>query len=314
MPEPAAQITESAPVTEEKPDFSQFHKQETDKALGIEPPKQESAPEKEPEPVVEASETAPAVETAPDPEPGSEGKTPARSDAESGVKRLLRKNYELSQEITRLKTQVQQPPAKLEAPKMPTLDESTSIEDFQSKMEKYRTDTEGYLQSLTQQAIAAREKELQERFIKDRVDEQNRIAEEGWKVRKEGALKRHPDFEKVIHNEELGKAVVASPAMDGFLLDSEHGAEMLYHLGMNVPEAKRISALPPFQVLRELFKLEEKIASDLTPKRVTSASAPVRELSGSRSIPEDQRAAAVSQHDFRTFHELETAEAVRKRA
>src|SRR3990167_3664790 len=162
-------------------------------------------------------------------------------------------------------------------------------------MEKYRTDNEGYLQSLTQQAIARREKELQERFIQTRVDEQNRIAEEGWKVRKEAAIKRHPDLEKVIHNEELGKAIVASPAMDGFLLDSEHGAEMLYHFGMNIPEAKRISALPPFQVFRELVKLEEKVASDLTPKRVTSASAPVRELSGSRSIPEDQRAAAVSQ-------------------
>jgi hypothetical protein len=72
------------------------------------------------------------------------------------------------------------------------------------------------------------------------------------------------------------------PVVTELILDSEIGPKLADHLGNNIRELNRISALPPLQQVRELTKLELKLASPPapTPKTATDAPAPTPQVRG----------------------------------
>lgn len=101
-----------------------------------------------------------------------------------------------------------------------------------------------YIQNLVDQGIAQRE--AQARQAAAQADFQRRTQE----VR---AL--HPDFEEVVMGAEH---IPVPPALQQAILTSPVGPEIMYQLAANPAELARISALPPFDVAREIGRLEAK--------------------------------------------------------
>jgi hypothetical protein len=64
------------------------------------------------------------------------------------------------------------------------------------------------------------------------------------------------------------------PAVTELIMDSEIGPKLADHLGNNIRELNRISALPPLQQAREITKLEMKLADPPAPIPKTATDAP----------------------------------------
>jgi hypothetical protein len=73
-----------------------------------------------------------------------------------------------------------------------------------------------------------------------------------------------------------------SPVVQETIFDSDIGPKLADHLGQNLSELHRISALPPIKQARELAKLELKLASPPAPtaKTATDAPAPTPQVRG----------------------------------
>lgn len=108
---------------------------------------------------------------------------------------------------------------------------------------------------------------------------------EAYQEREELARDKYDDFEDVAYNPRLP----VTEAMAVTIRESEVGPEILYYLGNNPAEAKRIAQLSPLSQAKEIGKIETKLASDPPAKKTSSAPAPIAPVSG--------RAAAAPVHD-----------------
>ncbi len=99
---------------------------------------------------------------------------------------------------------------------------------------------------------------------------------EAYQEREDTAREKYDDFEQVAYNPKLP---ITDP-MAATIRESEIGPELLYHLGQNPAEAKRIAQLSPLSQAREIGKLETKLASNPPAKRTSSAPAPIAPLNG----------------------------------
>ena len=91
---------------------------------------------------------------------------------------------------------------------------------------------------------------------------------------------KHPDFEDVISS---AQGVPCSQDMLGAIMDSPEGAEVMYFLAKNPAEATRISKLSPMGQIREIGKIESRLAVPTKtpePKRITQTGEPVKTVSG----------------------------------
>jgi hypothetical protein len=158
--------------------------------------------------------------------------------------------------------------------------------------------------------------------------EQNKISTQRWLNSIKIATERYPDWAEVVdigdegdkknvfRNKDL-KTIKLNSVLDAWLLDSDYGALMLYHLAKNPSEIERIQSLSPFKSARELTKLEDKLSTGSTPipekketkeessssstemKRVSSAPAPASSVSGKSTAPIDEIENAVKKEQFR---------------
>lgn len=124
-------------------------------------------------------------------------------------------------------------------------------------------------------------------------------AEAAWMKRQADAAAKYDDyFETVIEGAE--KATwVCSPTMAEAIRTSETGADVAYHLAKNPEEARRIAALPDIAQVRELTRLETKLATApaAPPKTATDAPAPPPKARGSGG----QFKVAADTDDFAAF-------------
>lgn len=137
--------------------------------------------------------------------------------------------------------------------------------------------------------------------------EANRAIEESWNSRVEAAKSKHADFAEVA----FSKDVPISPTMDGFVLDSDVGPEILYYLGQHVDEAKGIAAMPPYKAARALVKIESAIgdAAPAQPKTtpvqpITKAARPATDLRATQAAPVDEMKAAIEADDYTRYEQL----------
>jgi hypothetical protein len=115
---------------------------------------------------------------------------------------------------------------------------------------------------------AEAKREIREDLAKEQreqtVQQQNRRIEQSWKERVDKASEKHADFAEVALDREKGpgKRIGRGSVVDGFILDSELGAEILYHFGKHPEDLERYATLNPYQAARELTKLETKLAGE----------------------------------------------------
>lgn len=95
----------------------------------------------------------------------------------------------------------------------------------------------------------------------------------------EEAKKEFADFHEVALNPDLP---VSNPMMDA-IVTSDLGARIIYELGKDPEEAERIARLQPWAAIREIGKIESRIAAAIDEPRTTGAPAaiqPVRKATG----------------------------------
>lgn len=109
-----------------------------------------------------------------------------------------------------------------------------------------------------------------------------------FRERLDKGFEKYPDFEEVA----LSPDVQVNHTMAMVIGDSDHAADIMYHLGKNPKEAERIAALSQYAAAREIGKIEDKIAAaPATVESVTAAPKPIRTVSGnarSQTSPEKE--------------------------
>lgn len=136
----------------------------------------------------------------------------------------------------------------------------------------------------------------------------------------------HDDYPEVMENL---SDVPNSPAMAEYIVTSENGPALLYELGKNPEEAKRIAKLPPAALRRELAKVEVRIEAQAPkntgkeagsgapapePKNKTKAPKPLNPVSSSGAVSVDKdiyRAESMSQKEYEAVRAKQRAEAAR---
>jgi hypothetical protein len=264
-----------------------------------------------------------APEPAPEPEPGKQ-QEPKKSpqNAETRKKQLgaeiqekLSERRRISEELEILKAQrdilksqasakpPESPPAQ-EAPGStrpvrPKIDQYESYEEYESALDKYEESLADYkaadriqrekVEYMRQQQLRAHAEYQQN--VRQKLDAS--VAE---------AKKAHPDFDEVLAT---ASQVPVTPHMQLCLENAEHPGEIMYHLAAHPDEARKMAALHPFAVTKELAVLDATFAGTIkqapaTPQ-VTGAKPPPTQLGGTNAAPADEMAAAVASGDFRRY-------------
>jgi len=198
--------------------------------------------------------------------------------AEKRIKQLLG-------EIKQLKRQIAPPAAKadakpLEEPVKPKLDDFPSYDDYEKA-------NDAYVRSLAKYEVAKERQARDDESRKSARAEADRQAQAAWTERSKATLERHPDFD-------VKQAILdvdPTPAMDGFIVRSKIGPDVLKHLQDNPEDADRIRDLDdPYEVASELRDIERDLSATIkgtarkpgpkVPSLVTGGgAAPVKERS-----------------------------------
>lgn len=150
-----------------------------------------------------------------------------------------------------------------------TSDAASSTEPSALKPEDFAS-YDDYIIAKAEARIEQRRKQEEDR----RTQEQRKRDNDADAERIRGAIRKavdqardqYPDFDDVVS----GADVTVTEPMARYLAESEKTAGLMYWLGQNDEEARRISALPPYKQARELARIEfTKL--DATPKRTVSA-------------------------------------------
>ncbi len=211
-----------------------------------------------PDPVATA---ATGAEVDPQPVETTDATTPQKVftqeelDAAIG-KRLAREARKWERE--RAKAQAQPPAAAPVAP--------PKVEDY--------ADAPAYAEALAETKAA-------ELLNKRQAEQQAAALRDSYEDRAEAARDKYDDFEQVAYN----PAVPVSQVMAEAVMADELGPEILYHLGSNPSEARRIAQLSPVQQAREIGKLSAKLAAAPPAKTISSAPAPITPVSARNVAP-----------------------------
>jgi hypothetical protein len=284
-------------------------------------------------PKADASATSKAPEKAaavqPEPAPGKEA--PQDRDippAEKRIKQLLARNKELEAQLHRptpppasIRQQEQSAPdlQRPQRPKAPTLDQyDGDYSKFEAAAAKYEEDFDKYMEDLSDykaaKRIEAERQAYQQRREAETIQEHNAKIKSSWETRQSETIKRHPDFEQAVKEASLP----LNPIMDGFIIESEVGPEIVYHLAKNPAEGERIAKLGPFATARELSRIEMQLSESLKPTganatKITAAKPPPTMLGGTNRAPDDEAQAAVASGEFRRYMKVMNARELGKK-
>ena len=112
----------------------------------------------------------------------------------------------------------------------------------------------------------------------------------------------HTDFEAVAFAPfKAGFEIPMGSAMDAWILESDHGAEVLYALQKNPAEIKRLLALGPIAQTRALVQLEDTAIAARTVKTKTTAPDPGPVLGVRAGDPASPVARALKSRDVSAY-------------
>ncbi len=190
---------------------------------------------------------------------------------------------------------------------------------------KYAT-YEDYLEDLAdykaEQKIVALEKKMGEDDAKRTVEAQQKQVTMRWQEQVDAARAKHADFMEVALDSKL--PIPPGSAVEQWVLDSDIGTEILYHLAKHPDELKAIHAMPPVKAARALTILEAELSDSPAPppepapasaaKRVTSAPPPAHEVGNRQRAPDyDPAAEALAEGDFDAYRRAQNAKEIKSR-
>ncbi len=153
-------------------------------------------------------------------------------------------------------------------PGEPRMEDFTDIKEYAKAYAKFESEN----------AIKAHEAKRTEQFNKAA---QEKIVSD-WEKSTAKAEKKYEDFDEVV-----GDLKPTSPWALA-IMESDNGADVAYYLGTHMKEAQRITSLSPIAQIREIGKLEAKLALEPPKPKVSEAPAPIKPVGGSAGASTDQ--------------------------
>ena len=120
-------------------------------------------------------------------------------------------------------------------------------------------------------AEALAERKAQDLLARREAEQQQKAFLEAYHEREEAARDKYDDFEQVAYNPNLPVTDVMAQTIQA----SEIGPDVIYYLGSNPAEAKRIAQMPPILQAREIGKIEVKLTAEPPVKKTSNAPAPI---------------------------------------
>lgn len=136
----------------------------------------------------------------------------------------------------------------------------------------------------SQEAEVQAAREQQQRQAQAMAQHAHRVREATINAAAEQGVEKYPDFAKVITNPALPRLRDAHPAVVDALAYSENATDLMYYFGKNPAEAQRVMALHPTLAIRELGKLEAKLASGTV--QLSNAAPPIERVRGGSNAPD----------------------------
>jgi len=138
------------------------------------------------------------------------------------------------------------------------------------------------------------EKALRDRDIAEaqrKADEERNKVIESWNQKVEKAKSSMPDFDDIV----ASSTVVVSDAIRDAIIESDVGAQILYHLASDDEYAESLAKMPAIKALKEIGRLEakyeakqeEKPATEARAVTQSKAPAPISPLKGGKSAGAD---------------------------
>jgi hypothetical protein len=268
----------------------------------------------------------------PAPEKDADAAKPAKESATEasperkrrpGFGDLRRENSDLKAEIERLKAGKREPspepeaepeakaPEKLRA--RPKADEKV---DGKPKYETWEAYEDDLLAWNTEKVLRTIDERDAKKTQEAKVEAVNKTIEQSWKTRVDKAREAHADYDEVALGEDgPGKLIGPGSIVDEWLMQSEHGAELLYYFGQHPDELKKFEKVDsPAAARRALVKLEDTLSAppkESKPEpepetRVTKAPKPTSEVGGRGThLPDPIRAAIADGSDAATARYIE---------
>jgi len=224
----------------------------------------------EPGSTPEPSAAAPAA--AADTPSGGEEAQPSETKTytKDELERIVAK--ERARERRKLERQMQQPaqapqaPATVDGePAKPRIADYQTIEEFQFAVDQWADKQVQFKESVKEkQQAELRQKQAQHEILAAHED------------REDSARDKYADYDTVVGNQNLP----ITAAMADAIRMSDIGPDVAYHLGQNIQEAARIAKLPPLLQVKEIGKLEAKLATAAPAKDISSVPPPLRHIRG----------------------------------
>ena len=152
------------------------------------------------------------------------------------------------------------------------------------------------------------EKKAQEKMVALREQEHIANIRQAFQTKAEAFAEKHEDYEDVISGISLSQVMVEG------IVESDIGPEISYYLGSNRKETERILKLTPLQQIKELGKIEDKLASGaLTFKKHSAAPDPILPGKGSgSSAPRIADSSKMSVQDYERLRNQQEREFLKK--
>lgn len=252
---------------------------------------------------------APPTAEPPKDEPKDESKDETHGDGDKGEKRakkpISERMSELVSQRKAAETEAQQ--AKREAAELRARLEAMSAQAAPVKEEprpdrsKFANDEE-YIEAVAEwkadQRLAKREQEQAEARAKA---EREQLVK-GWQTAQQRARAEIDDYDEVIKASDVNLPGHLHQA----ILESDVGPHLAYYFAKHPDEAKRYNAMSPTKALRELGRLEDRLAEDADDDQPATKPSPKAEIETSKAPPPTARvkdARAVDPGPAKSFEE-----------
>lgn len=163
-------------------------------------------------------------------------------------------------------------------PAKPTADDKNDDGTWKYRDASGQVDWDKYTDAKAEYAADLKQRQYEARQAQERGEAANAEAAARVKAHADKARKAHPDFDTVMAKVANTDADRVPQFVLNYIFESEHGAEIAYHLAKNPEESKRIATLKPILGLAELGTLAATLSKPVSAN--TGAAPVVRERGG----------------------------------
>lgn len=128
---------------------------------------------------------------------------------------------------------------------------------------------------------ALAERKAEEKLAQREFQKQAEEIEQSFREREEKAIDKYSDYDQVVYR---GSAEITKPMAEAIKC-ADNGPEIAYYLGTNAAESSRIARLSPISQVKEIGRLEAKLAAEPPVKKTSTAPAPISPVTPNGGSP-----------------------------